>query len=343
MTLPNGIDLDQYKTQAKELLKQARAAQPAALDRLRQHHPEHESLARSESIRLADAQLVIARENGFPSWAKFKDYLVFRNAVHALDAGDLARLEALLDQHPALVRYHCRRGEWYEAGYFAGATLLHHIAGNPIRCPLPPNILDIARLLLSRGFEPKAAQETIGLLLTSKQASEAGVALPLIDLLVAAGATFDLNEPDVLSLPLLNVAPATAEGLIGRGVTMDVRHAAALGRRETLTKLLTAHIDPALLEEALAFACNRGQEEAVSLLVRHGAKGDVLVTPGGQTPRTALHEAANGGFGDIVRILLDNGANVSVVEPRWGGTSVEWAEHGGHPEVAALLRQHGSA
>ena len=343
MTPPTGIDLDQYKTQAKELLQQVRAAEPAALDRLRQHHPEHESLAASESIQLADAQLVIARENGFPSWAKFKDYLVFRNAVHALDAGDLAQLQALLDQHPALVRYHCRRGEWYEAGYFAGATLLHHIAGNPARCPLPPNILDIARLLLSRGFEPQAAQDTIGLLLTSRQASEAGVALPLIDLLVAAGAQFDLNEPDVLSMPLLNLAPATADDLVRRGAKMDIRYAAALGRIETLRNLLASNLDHALLEEALVYACVRGQEEAVSLLVRHGAKGDVLVTPGGQTPRTALHEAANRGFGDIVRILLENGANTRVVEPRWGCTAAEWAEHGGHPEVAALLRQYDQA
>ena len=160
-----------------------------------------------------------------------------------------------------------------QPGYFAGATLLHHIAGNPARCPLPPNIIDIARLLLSRGFEPQAAQDTISLLLTSKQASEAGVALPLIDLLVAVGTPFDGQEPDVLSMPLLNVAPATAEALVRRGAKMDIRHVAALGRLETLTTQLTTNIDQALLEEALAYACICGQAAAVSLLVRHGAEG----------------------------------------------------------------------
>jgi uncharacterized protein YdhG (YjbR/CyaY superfamily) len=54
MTLPKGIDLDQYKLQAKELLKQIRAARPEALDRLRQHHPEHNSLLFPENIRLAE-------------------------------------------------------------------------------------------------------------------------------------------------------------------------------------------------------------------------------------------------------------------------------------------------
>lgn len=332
MTLPIGIDLDQYKTQAKELLKDARAGGPAALARLREHQP-------SDKLRLADAQFVIANENGFPSWTKFKEFILFRNAVKALDSGDVPRLEALLKEHPALVRYRCRVGPMYEQGYFAGATLLYHVAGNPDRGPLPRNILDIARLLVSQDFDPKAAEYTIGLLLTSKRASEAGVALPLVDLLEKAGAKFDLDSPEVLAMPLLNVAPATAEALVRRGAKMDVRHAAGLGNREVLRSKLAERIEPAMLEEALVFACIRGQTEAAALLLQHGAKGDVLVTPGGQTPRTALHEAANRGHLDIVRMLLANGADASIVEPRWGGTPAGWAEHGGHPEIAAMLKK----
>ena len=123
MTLPHRIDLDQYKTQAKELCKQARAAHPEALDRLRQHHPEHESaLAAPESVRLADAQLVIARENGFPSWAKFKAYLGFRNAVQALDAGDLVQLDALLDQLPGTCPLPWSPGRVVRGGVFCRRT-----------------------------------------------------------------------------------------------------------------------------------------------------------------------------------------------------------------------------
>jgi len=331
MTVPIGIDLDQYKTQAKELLKGARSGLPEALVRLQAYR-------RSDSFKLADAQLVIARENGFPSWARFKEYLLFRNAVKALDSGDVPRLEALLNADPSLVRYRCRIGEWYENGYFAGATLLYHVAGNPDRGPLPRNILEVARLLVSRGFDHKAAEYTIELLLTSKRASEAGVALALIDLLVKAGAKFDLDAPDVLGMPLLNVAPATAEALVGRGAKMDIRHAAALGKIDVMKSLLEETVGPAMLEEALTFACIRGQTEAAALLSEHGAKGDVLVTPGGQTPRTALHEAANRGHVDIVKILLAKGANASIVEPRWGGTPAGWAEHGGHAQIGAMLR-----
>lgn len=343
-----GIDLEQYRTQAKELLRAVRAARPAALARLRQHHPRYpqhpensaaiDATGLARLARLSDAQLVVARENGCPSWARFKELLLFRNAVAALDAGDLPRLGAILDENPRLVRYRCRTGAPYEDGYFAGATLLHHLAGNPDRGPLPRNIVDGARLLIRHGFEPAAPAETIGLLLTSRRAAEAGVALPIVDLLVQAGGHLDIGAQDVLDLPLLNVAPATAEALIGRGARLGLRHAAALGNLEALRSLLEATATPAQLEEALAFACVRGQCDAASILVQHGARGDILVVPGGQTPRTALHEAANRGHRDIVAMLLANGADAAIVEPRWGGTAAGWAEHGGNPEVAALLR-----
>lgn len=99
MPSPKSMNLDQYNIQAEELLKHARAAQPDALDRLRQYQPERTFLAASDSIQLADAQVVIARENGFPSWAKFEEQLVFRDAVDALDAGNYTWLEELLDKH----------------------------------------------------------------------------------------------------------------------------------------------------------------------------------------------------------------------------------------------------
>jgi hypothetical protein len=310
-----GIDLNQYKKQAKERLKELGQG------------------------KLADAQRVIAHENGFPSWPKFRVHLLFRNAVRALDKGDLPTLKTLLDQTPSLTQYQCRTGEWYEQGYFSGATLLHHIAGNPDRGPIPENILEIAQLLITRGFDPKAADYTVGLLLTSRRASESGVALPLIDLLIKAGANFDGDAANLLDMPLLNLAPETAKALLNRGARLEMRHAAALGDLEALEQ----KFDPAQLEESLAYACIRGQKQAVAFLLNRGAKGDVLVTPGRQTPRTALHEAANRGYNEIVNLLLENGARADVVEPRWHGTPAGWAEHGGHPELAALLNARGES
>lgn len=344
MTPVPGICLDQYATQAKELRKAARSADPTAVARIREQHPEGAALVATRFPKLADCQLVIARELGYSSWAKLKHDLLFRNALQAFDAGDLPALDDLLCKHPILISYRCRRGEWYEAGYFQGAMLLHHVAGNPIRCPIPANVLDLARLLLKHGADPNAATEgrntTIGLLLTSLQASEAGVALPLIDLLRDAGANETLDGPEVLSAPLLNAAPATAAALVKRGAQIDLRHAAGLGDLETLNALLSTNRDLDLHEEALAFAAIRGQTEAARLLAHHCARGDVLLTPGGCTPRTALHEAANRGHLEIVRLLLEHGASTTVVEPHFGGTAWGWARHGNHTEIADLLAKH---
>jgi ankyrin repeat protein len=341
MTPASGICLDQYATRAKELCKAARAADPAAVARIRRHHPEGDALAASQAVKLAGCQLVIARELGYASWAKLKQDLLFRSALDALDSGDLPALDALLRKHPSVVRYRCRRGEWYEEGYFQGAMLLHHVAGNPIRRPIPANVLEVTRLLLKHGADPDAATETgstaIGLLLTSHQASQAGVALPLIDLLREAGAKETLDGPDVVSAPLLNDAPATAADLVKRGARIDIRHAAGLGDLEMLDALLAADRDVHRREEALAFAAIRGQEEAARMLVRHGARGDVLVALGGRWSRTALHEAANRGHLEIVKLLLERGASAKVVEPRFGGTAAGWAEHGGHSGIARLL------
>lgn len=345
MSLPDRIDLDQYRTRAKELLKLARAQDPQSIDRVRANHPEH--LSAPAGLKLADTQLVIARELGFPSWAKLKAHALFSDAVSALDAGDLAALDALLTKNRTLVHARRRIGEWYDGGYFGGATLLHHVAGNPIRRPLPPNIVDVTRLLVDRGADPNAKTDpgwtTIGLILTGKQPSRAGVAMPLVDLLRSHGARDKIDGGDTLTMSLLNEAPETAEALVKRGVAMDVRHAAGLGRFDALERLLSPVPDRETLEEALAFACVRNQPESVKLLLAAGAKGDVLVRHGGRSACTALHEAANRGHASIVRMLLDNGADPAVIEPNWNGTPAGWARHGGHPEIAELLDRYVAA
>jgi hypothetical protein len=43
-----------------------------------------------------------------------------------------------------------------------------------------------------------------------------------------------------------------------------------------------------------------------------------------------------------ISLLLDHGADARVVEPHFGGTAADWARHGGHAEIAAMLAQHRS-
>jgi hypothetical protein len=261
-----------------------------------------------------------------------EQYEFFRRAVRALDAGDIQQLEALLDQHPWLVRYRCNKGEPYEEGYFAGATLLNHIAGNPSRCPIPSNIVEITRLLVSRGARDDEARPkyTVGLLLTSKQASDAGVALPLIDLLCSTnGVELDLADPTILNGPLGEDAPGTALELIRRGARMDIRHAAALGRLDLVQCFFSGDELPKsliplpaetseaklLVEQAFIYACQYGHNNICEFLLDQGV--DPVSQAG--VGQTGLHYAAHYGQLETVKMLIERDAPLEV-KNMYGGT-----------------------
>jgi ankyrin repeat protein len=63
-------NLEQLRKQAKDLLRDHRAGVPVAHDRVTAQHP-----GPSGPVKLADAQLVVAREHGFPSWPKLRAYV----------------------------------------------------------------------------------------------------------------------------------------------------------------------------------------------------------------------------------------------------------------------------
>lgn len=71
---PFRLNLEQQRKRAKELFRDLRAGDPKALSRFRSHHPRSQALDMS-AARLSDAQLVIARELGLPSWPKLKAHI----------------------------------------------------------------------------------------------------------------------------------------------------------------------------------------------------------------------------------------------------------------------------
>ena len=67
--LPLSPNFEHLKKQAKELLKAHRSGEPGALGRFETQG------VRTETVRLADAQWIVAREYGFPDWARLKRFV----------------------------------------------------------------------------------------------------------------------------------------------------------------------------------------------------------------------------------------------------------------------------
>lgn len=126
---------------------------------------------------------------------------LFREAVRAIGRGDALRLKDLLSGNPGLVH---ARGE-PETGYFSRATLLHHTAGNPSRCPIPPNVVEIMELLLNAGVPVDAETDfgdwswtALGLVASGRQPCESGLWGQMIDCLLQAGADINVRNGIVM-------------------------------------------------------------------------------------------------------------------------------------------------
>jgi hypothetical protein len=84
--LPQSPDLEQERTRAKELLKALRIGEATAILRLRANHPRFAQLApdaAAAGVKLSDAQWVIAREYGFPSWPALRAHIVAQTSGRA--------------------------------------------------------------------------------------------------------------------------------------------------------------------------------------------------------------------------------------------------------------------
>lgn len=85
LSLPAHPDLGHLRRQARALQRAAVAGDPQAADRITRNHPDPP--ADLTAVRLSAAQLVVAREYGFPSWPRLRHHLDAR-AAHTWDPTD---------------------------------------------------------------------------------------------------------------------------------------------------------------------------------------------------------------------------------------------------------------
>ena len=225
----------------------------------------------------------------------------FEDAADAIIAGDVPKLRELLSAHPELIHERSTRGHH--------APLLHFISANGVegyRQITPPNIVEVAKVLLDAGAEVDAESEAygggskaLGLVATSAHPRRAGVQIPLIDLLLEHGAAMD--GEDVRSA-LANGCPEAAKALVERGARVDTVVEAAAVCPLDVVKRMAAGATRKDLEKALAKAAAYGSYDVLEYLLGLGVD---VAAPSGMSP---LHQAAGRANLEMVKLLIERGA-----------------------------------
>jgi ankyrin repeat protein len=330
------MNLEQLRKQAKELVKAARAGDQAAVARLGGREPI-----------LANAQLALAREQGYRSWPAL---LAAAEAsveafVEAATDGRRERAEALLAARPEI-----------EQDPWARLVLGRGWGGDPIRpggprdwapllyvCHSVYANAGLARELLARGADPNATFTNEYGQMSALYGAAGVVHDPeLTSVLLEAGASPDDGESVYHSLEA--PSPDCLRLLLDHGAeprgTNGLAHALDYDRIEPVRLLLEAGADPN--EGALlAHAVRRGRgPEFLQLLVDHGAELDALggETWRGDVPlRTAYQHAVLRNRADNVELLAKLGASTEIdpvdasiaaiargESPRWDIPSFVW-------------------
>jgi ankyrin repeat protein len=313
-------DLEQLKRQAKELLREFAAGEPAAVAEVRAHYHG----AEASNFALHHAQLVLARSYGFESWPKLKPYVdgvTVRRLAEAIRANDRARVQAMLRARPEISDLTMSYGDEHRPIHFAVMQqspeivrlLMQH--GANARQGIDPHrdatsAWTIAR---ERGYdEIVAIIEEEERRRQAEQAGEKEESQELIgdETARAAVAKGDMAWAAALLAEGKLVNPVRWDG--GGLLTVAVQH----NRMEMLGFLLDAGFDP---------------DERVSM-----GEGDWVAYSQGYP----LWHAAALGRRDMAEVLLDRGANPNVHVDS-SGSAVYSAYSHQQWEMVDLLRRHG--
>jgi uncharacterized protein len=311
--LPVRVDLRQLRTQAKDLLKEARGGDDAALARIE---------AVSDKLILASAQLAIAREYGFPSWTRLKAEVERREL---LNRRDLTGLRALLDEHPELAVESLEH--WCD--HKRGATPLGYMAMlrfDASRLGLPPvadGVGAVARMLVERGAPVEGDpddRETP--LITAASYGDAEVARVLIE----AGADIDAVAADD-SGGVPGGSALLHAGVFGFTEVVDMLAAAGARVRSIVEAAAVGDIDRWLAAEtpiekrvrAMTMAAGHNRVVVIQQLLAAGTPVDAVDAWG----YSALRAAAENGHPASVQLLLAAGADPNQRDPDENLTPLE--------------------
>ena len=256
----------------------------------------------------------------------------FRAAVVAIHAGDAEALAALLDRRPGLVSERAVEPDFGARGYFSDPKLFWFVANNPTLVPVPPpNIVDIARLMIARGVAQEDLDYTLELVMTDGGMPR-DMQMALVRTLVEAGAVAS-RQAVIMTLGHGQIRPIV--WLVENGLELTAVIAAGLGRTGELGRLL-AGASPEEASEALALAVINREAEAARLCLEAGADPNRFMPC--HVHSVPLHQAAINGDLKTMKLLVAHGARLDVEDKLWRGTPLGWAIHEGKSDAEAYLR-----
>ncbi len=357
-SLPDQPSLEQYKKQAKDLLKSYNQSELNALERVAVQRP------RSGPFRLADAQFVIAREHGFENWPEFA------KRIEALRL--TCEVAALADPVAAFIEAACvPLDDNHRSGTLERAELIlaryPQVAGSDIYTAAI--LANESRIRASLGADPALA--------TAKGGPRHWD--PLTYLCFSRYLRLDRSRADAFVSAARVLLEAGASANTGFTVMIDhpkprpileaaIYGAAGLGQHAGLTLLLLEHgADPndeetpyhvpetrdnAVLEVLLASGklnprslitlllrkCDWHDEEGLRRVLEHGADPNEITIWG----VGALHQAVRRDNSlEIIKRLLDYGADPSLTD-RHGRSAITLAAYRGRAGALALFEQRGT-
>lgn len=305
-------NLDQLRNQAKDLLRAIRRSDPEAVADLREHHSK---LTDPTAARLADAQLVLARSYGLPSWPRL---VTACRMTDALWRGDVEAVRALVLRDPRLLVEDARgvKGNWgpplsYAAnlGHDAIIEMLRGLGASDLqqafgRACLQGQIETARRLHAMMGSLRPADDELSGPAYTLN--------VPGTELLLELGARlYDDQGQRLAPVEVVLETDSRTPSAKHRILELYVEHGFVLPDTPTMAlhrgriDLLEDHLrrDPNLLRRTFPF-----EEIYPPALGCHDVVHATHGTPLAGT--TLLHMAADYDEIEIARWLLDRGMNV---------------------------------
>ena len=211
--------------------------------------------------------------------------------------------------------------------------------------PIKDGNMDALKLLLASDVDVNDRNDSEE---TPLMVAAGAGSLPMVHALLEAGA--DTHAVNAYGFSALGSAlwcshMEIAKRLVEAGAEVSIDQAAALGDLERLTREWSDPF-PEIEEVIGAYlgTCRTGQRQVIEWFLNAGIPVD-LHPPGdewGGIGAPGLHHAAENGHTDTVRLLLEHGADYSLIDDVHQSQALAWAASSGHQAVVKILIDSGA-